>query len=174
MNYTFADAQKTVCRAMIKEVLNHYLPKTASDLLLDCGLPLKLLSYGQYRNVLEVVGTPYVIKVPSPGRYHKVNVTHAIDEFTAWKDMSKRRNYLPIKEYLPFFHYFDHNSGIAVMDLYEPVKKNDHRFDTDITTINEFIAKCGYEDADIAHSKKDNYGVDSEGNLKILDLGRFK
>lgn len=88
--------------------------------------------------------------------------------------MKRRAKYKAIHEYLPFFHYFSHKSGIAIMDLYSELKKNDRRFDADITTINEFMTKCGYEDADIRHSKKDNYGIDSEGSLRILDLGCFK
>lgn len=174
MSYTFKDAQNTIWMAMIKEVLNHHLPKTASDLLLNCGLPLKQLSYGQFRNVLEVVGTPYVIKVPSPGRRHKANVEHARDEFNAWKSMKKGRKYLPIRGYLPFFHYFDHNSGILVTDLFKGLKRDDRRFDADITVISNFMTKCGYGDTDIGHNKKDNYGIDSEGDLKILDLGFIK
>lgn len=76
---TFEHAQKTIWMAMIKPVFKDHEPETASDLLLKCGLPLRQISYGQFRNVLEVVGTPYVIKVPSPGRHHKVNVEHAVE-----------------------------------------------------------------------------------------------
>lgn len=117
-----------------------------------------------------MVGTPFVLKCPKYNtEYMTDGIEHAAVEINAWRRVKRDDKYLPIRPLLPVVHYANRNTGIIVMDEYNPLKHA--RFDKIISGVSDFLYTLGYADADVNIDKPDNWGVTTEGKLVMLDLG---
>lgn len=157
--------------ATIKRRLKLWKPQTLDGLIESCRFPLEYISCGMYRKVYGVVGTEYVIKVPIQDETRLTNISHAVDEYREYKRMSRLKKYAAIKHRLPKFHYFDSHSGISLVERYKSLYEWDTSHDKTIRQINAWLKSKGFEDSDLDTEKRDNFGLDAKGNLKILDLG---
>jgi hypothetical protein len=172
-------------REVIKTLKKHK-PGTVEDLLIYCGFSLKYEGGGAFREVYHILGTDLVVKVPineldedSLEWCRGTNVDHANREYTSWKKiMRSKRKYLALQPFMPLFHYFNPETGIALVERYTNLSHED----TDDPDIYAEITKLGYlvsditkvDDADIEAGKYDNVGFDAAGNLRIIDLGLFE
>jgi hypothetical protein len=156
-------------------------PKTVEDLLIRCGLTLKFLGDGGFREVFKIVGTSLVIKVPIQEeemrmlgqQYSHTPVVHAKTEWKYRKKVLREKKYEFFRPYMPALHCLIPATGITLSDYYKPLSHASRRFDAEIDQIIGKLAGIGVMDGDVDKTKKDNYGIDRDGKLRIIDLGCF-
>ncbi len=156
-------------------------PKTVEDLLIRCGLTLKFIGDGGFREVFKIVGTNLVVKVPLTAmdqaelghNYGHTPAVHARTEWNYCKKVMRVKKYEFFRPYMPTLHYLVPKTGVTLCDYYKPISYFGAKFNSEIDQIALSLAKIGVTDGDVGKTKKDNYGTDSDGKLKILDLGCF-
>lgn len=151
-------------------------PYCAEDLLIGCGLSLKYIESGAFRDVYRINNTGLVVKVPRRDfdeTYQHNPVVHSCIEYDYRKKVMKQRRYEFFRPYMPAFHYLCRSTGVMLIDHYNPLPEWETKFDKHILDIRSRLNKLGVTDGDIGIDKKDNYGVDAFGHLRILDLGCF-
>jgi hypothetical protein len=149
-------------------------PTTITELLVDCGFGLEHIYSGVYRDVYSIVGSDFVIKIPIDGS----SLKHARDEASSWKKVQKSKHKLAAqaRKHLPRpFLYFP-RTGFTIMPKY--VVSCAHTFDNEMNRINAIFKEvvCNGKktgDIDLGKDKFDNYGIDKNGKLIVLDMGCF-
>lgn len=171
---SFESAMKQVELEAVKKVLKNMKPTSGTELLKDCGFTLRMVSYGAFRDVYEIVGTPYVVKIPiHDSQPVYAGRDHSETEYAEWKRAMRLQSYKSIRHYLPVIHYFERSTGLLLIDKYTQLENDDTRFDFQIKQISKWLKNKGYGSPDVGTSKRENYGIDSKGRLRILDLGCF-
>jgi hypothetical protein len=174
----------TMTTQEVIKTLKEHKPETVEDLIIYCEFPLKHEGGGAFREVYHILGTNLVVKVPIidtdfTDDCFSNNIEHARIEYRSWKRiMRSKRKYKSIQPLMPEFHYFNAKTGIALVERYTNLSKEDME-DPDICCE---VARLGYlvssitkvTDVDIETSKYDNIGFDVSGNFKIIDLGCFE
>lgn len=141
-------------------------PKNELDIIIRCGLPLRYLSYGKFRIVFEIVGVPLVVKFPLHNRKKKANLHHTDAEISNLRKVRRSyRRYDFLQSLVPKVHHYDKASGLVVMDKYRKPRNQDH---IPMRRIRDRLESTDKTCGDLFTQ---NFGVDKDGNLKILDLG---
>lgn len=148
--------------------LRRHKPTSELALLKVCKFPLRFIGNGVFRDVYEILDTGYVLKMPNG----QSSVEHAVNEYRAWRQIkrSRRVKFKSIKPHLPEILYFSEHSGLTLMPKYEEPEWGTYEKEMDRleTAVREAF---GAEEADLGSEKWDNFGVDKDGNLRIIDLG---
>lgn len=165
----------------IKHVMKLEKPKTVEDLLIRCGLTLKFIGDGGFRVVFKISGTGLVVKVPMTEmdqaelghNYAHTPIIHAKTEWSYRKKVMREKKYEFFRPYMPALHCLVPSTGVLLADYYRPLPYARTKYDAEIDQIIGSLAAIGVNDGDVAKDKKDNYGISSDGQLKIIDLGCF-
>ena len=130
----------------------------------DIGL--EPLDQGAFRQVYTAIGLPVVVKIPLNDRSC---LYHARREIRRLKQVRRSSLYRVLKRYLPKVYYADKQSGIIVMRFYgkRSLKGNVWAYQDEILDVL-FHDAFGGRWSDYCAN---NFGVDSRGQLKVLDLG---
>lgn len=154
--------------------------KLVYRLMVKCKLPLQFIGDGAFRETYRILGTPYVIKIPSgsSGSY----VQHARADLNAYDLIQGTRKMSKLRKYLPEIHYRNYAIGVIVTDYVRPLTRtyDSHRAFTyygpyreEILRVADLVTKHSKaDDGDLDLQKMDNFGY-VKGELKILDLGCF-
>jgi hypothetical protein len=152
-------------------------PKTVEDLLIKCGLSLKYIESGGFRDVYKINGADLVVKLPidSPELQRESHnaYVHTDIEWDYRRMVMRLKKYEFFRPYMPVLHCRLKQTGVVLGDYYRPLSYNNHKFDGEIDQIIGHLVGIGVLDGDVGPDKKDNYGIDRAGNLRILDLGCF-
>lgn len=150
------------------------------ELMVDCKFPLQFIADGAFREAYRIVGTPYVVKIPSSGSRTYVN--HAQADINAYELINDDPKMNRLRKYLPKIHYSNHPIGVILTDYVRPLSKvyNSDRVFTyhghyrdEIQHVARMAKKLSSaDDPDMDLNKLDNFGSVG-GQLKILDLGCF-
>jgi hypothetical protein len=134
---------------------------------------------GSFRVVYHIIGTQYVLKIPiqewesykwsgPKSKWIKKHINHARLEMNAHTIISTttRPEIRALKPFLPEVPYMDWDTGVALMRKYRsPTNSEWNKKSTALYTLIEGVQK---QNTDI---KIYNCGIDSNGKLRILDLG---
>ncbi len=156
-------------------------PKTVEDLLIRCGLTLKFIGDGGFREVLKIMGTGLVVKVPMTEmdqaelghNYAHTPIIHAKTEWKYRKKVMREKKYEFFRPYMPTLHCLIPSTGVTLCDYYRPLPWSRTKYDDEIDQIIGNLASIGVLDGDVGPDKRDNYGIDRDGKLRIIDLGCF-
>jgi hypothetical protein len=156
-------------------------PETVEDLLIRCGLTLKFLGDGGFRVVFKIAGTSLVVKVPMTEMdqaelghsYAHTPIVHAKTEWNYRKKVMREKKYEFFRPYMPALHCLIPSTGVTLCDYYRPLSYARTKYDAEIDQIIGNLAGIGVLDGDVGSDKKDNYGIDRDGKLRIIDLGCF-
>jgi hypothetical protein len=157
-------------------------PKTVEDLLICCGLTLKFIGDGGFRVVFKIVGTGLVVKVPMTEKdqaelghnYAHTPLVHANTEWKYRKKVMREKKYEFFRPYMPALHCLIPSTGVTLTDYYRPLPwAYTKKYDAEIDQIIANLAGIGVMDGDVGPDKRDNYGIDRDGKLRIIDLGCF-
>lgn len=149
-------------------------PASVDDLLERCKLTLKYLSCGAFRKVYKIDRLPLVVKLPTAppaedGESQTANLMHARKEYNAWRKIMRSPRFKALRPYMPEVLYFNRNTGTLLMREYKPVLPFRRR-----QRMNEINVKVkevlNLAEVDLGGDKADNYGLDRNGTLKIIDL----
>jgi len=157
----------------IKKVMKSRNPKTISDLLVDCRFGLEHIYSGVFRDVYSIVGSDFIIKVPIDGD----GLIHARDEADGWKKVKKSKHKMApqARKHLPRPFLYYPKTGFTIMPKY--VVSSKHILDDEMNRINmifrQVICHGWKRDIDLGKDKFDNYGLDKNGNIIVLDMGCF-
>lgn len=150
-------------------------PQNIDQVLTTTGATVQYLNGGAFRNVFAVHGLPVVIKVPLDMEDEDSGagmscMDHARAEWDHYWSIKTDKDYKMLREYLPEFHYFDYQTGLAVMQRYKPLQRYKGS-DKDIRKLDDAI-RCafGSTDPDVYRC---NLGQDEHGAIKFIDLGMF-
>ena len=165
----------------IARVLKLEKPETVEDLLINCGLSLKFIGEGAFRFVFKIVGTRLVVKVPMTEtdqaelghNYAHTPIVHASTEWKYRKKVMREKKYEFFRPYMPTLHCLVPLTGVTLTDYYRPVPWSRTKYDDEIDQIIGNLASIGVLDGDVGPDKRDNYGIDRYGKLRIIDLGCF-
>jgi hypothetical protein len=150
----------------IVRLIQRHSPVTPVTLLKSCKFTLRFLGSGSFRDVYEIVGSGYVVKFPNQSG----GESHAENERRTWNKIRKSKRFAEIHKYLPSQMYLNRRSGCIVMPLYE--EADDPQYDDEMDEVADIIHRItGNSDNDLASDKWDNWGVDQEGKLVMIDLG---
>lgn len=144
------------------------LPKTEQDFLRwmrsnrpdtiealrKCGLRLRPIGSGAFREVYHICDFKLVVKIP----HNDESVEHTRNEIKFIKDVNKSARFAALRRYMPETLYSDYRGGVIVMRLYDKCKEN--RFSTMMgevfcNLLNDTFVNCKW-DLDIGWS---NVGV---------------
>lgn len=171
---------------VVKRLKTHK-PTNLEEVMQDCKLPLKYVSNGAYRQVYQIVGTRSVIKIPrNPVKTEEIyndkthkwktkyetsyDVTHANQEFQALQRMKRCKIRMAfLQPHLPEFYHFNQMTGISLVKKYNKVKYNTHI--KTIDKIREGVARVFKIDNWDTDLHENNFGLDKDGTLKLIDLG---
>lgn len=153
----------------IVSVLHRKKPRTAEDILKLCNLPLKWVASGSFRDVYKIVGAPHVIKVP----IGKDGKRHAAQEHRALVRLKTHRHFARLWSKLPRIDYYEPSTGLILMPFYKAVSPRPKNLEL-MNQIEDLVVILVNTHPDLGDEKWDNYGWDDEGNLRIVDLGRFQ
>lgn len=154
-------------------------PTTVEELLVDCHLPISFAGYGAFRDAWEIYSTAYVIKLPirDGGEWgQESNIIHTTAEINAYNRIMKSIRYRPLRQWMPIFHYTNKPTGLILTEYYKQIPDKKGKFDEEINQIEKLCKRWGFRgdnDADLCIKKRENFGVDKKGKLRILDLGCF-
>ena len=156
-------------------------PKTVEDLLIRCGLTLKFIGDGGFRVVFKISGTGLVVKVPMTEKdqaelghnYGHTPIIHAKTEWKYRKKVMREKKYEFFRPYMPTLHCLIPSTGVTLCDYYRPLPWSRTKYDDEIDQIIANLAGIGVMDGDVGPDKRDNYGIDRDGKLRIIDLGCF-
>ncbi len=152
-------------------------PEYVDELLIKCEFPIEFVSYGSFRIVWRVISTQYVIKMPLEGDYgYESGLIHSGAEINAYNRIMKVERYRPLRKWMPEFFYTDKPRGLILTGYYRQIVDKKGKYDLEINEIEKLCQRWGFKDdrdADLCIAKRDNFGVDSKGKLRILDLGCF-
>jgi hypothetical protein len=161
---------------------DHLHDSVLHELLVECKLPLKFIADGAFREAYKIVGTPYVIKIPSSNR--RVYIEHGQADINAYKLIMDDPKMKSLRKYLPTMHYSQYELGIVLTEYVRPLSKeydSDRqwsyrgKYRADIEKASRLVSKFSKAkggDHDLDLSKMENFGT-VDGKLKILDLGCF-
>lgn len=163
----------------IKRRLRRYKPQTPQDVLRKCQFPLWFVDEGMFRVVYHILGTEYVLKIPLQeweswrwkgprSKWIKMHINHARLEMNAHTIISTttRPDVKALEKFLPEVPYMDWDTGVTLMRRYRrPTQTEWNRGQAAIFTAVEAVQR---RNTDI---KIANCGVDSNGRLRIVDLG---
>lgn len=149
--------------------------KVTDILVRECKFPLEFVADGAFRNVYRILGTPYVLKVPSSSRSYVLD--HAAQEVKAYQKIKRSKSLAALRPYLPKFHLVNDALGIILTDYIRPVQKEYGtyygKYYNEIQKVSQVARSLSTAyDPDLGVDKADNWGVVG-GKLKILDLGCF-
>lgn len=162
-----------------KQVVNQFRrkrPRTVDELLEQCGLSLRFVESGAFRKVYQVDNLPLVVKLPRLGGRLEHNAReHAQQEFRAYERiMRSKTKFTSLQPYMPEVLYFNVLGGVTLMRMYDEVP-GDYKHRRQMNEINHKVLAVLGEDvcheADLGEDKWDNYGLDRDGALKVIDLG---
>lgn len=152
-------------------------PRTVDEMLERCGLTLRFVESGAYRKVYQVANLPLVVKLPRPGGKLEEHARgHAQQEFNAYKRVLRSKTkYKELQRYMPEVLYFNWFGGVTLMRMYDEVP-GDAAHRRRMNDISREVAVAlgeqgDWHESDLGEDKWDNYGLDRDGTLKIIDLG---
>lgn len=159
-------------RTEIIKRLKRCRPQYLEELLVDCRLPITVLNWGAYRIVVQVIGTPYVIKLPLKSEKGYKCIEHCRVEINAYNKIMRAHDLRYLRKYLPTIHYSNRNTGLILMDYCKPANATWGRTHAGfIQEVRWYVEDTlDYPDSDL---KRQNWGHDARGKPKILDLGCF-
>lgn len=153
--------------------LSRHKPKDVKELLELCKFHLAHVGSGLYRDTYEIIGSGYVVKVPTSS---KGDIEHSVIEFNAWYNiMHSSDTFAPLHPFMPHIPYFNANTGVLLMEKY------DTSYRKRLVPLRPMIKRAkqtakalmGYGSGSDLDLHSQNFGVDSHGALKIIDLGYF-
>ena len=163
----------------IKRRLRRYRPETPQAVLRKCQFPLEFVDEGAFRVVYHILGTEYVLKLPIQewdrwrwkgprAKWIKMHINHARLEMNAHTVISTSA--VPavraLRRYLPEIPFMDWDTGVALMRRYRaPTSSEWSKHQTNLLMLIEAVQR---RNTDISQN---NCGVDSNGKLRVVDLG---
>jgi hypothetical protein len=166
--------------ATIKRRLNKFNPATPQDALRKCQFPLLFMDEGSYRVVYCIVGTQYVLKMPiqeweswcwkgSKSKWIKAHVNHSRHEINASTfvmHLAKDPLVQALRPFMPEMPYKNYDTGVVLMRRYRRPTLNEWRVKSEpLLKVVDAVQK---RNNDI---KQCNCGIDSNGRLRMVDLG---
>lgn len=158
------------------ERMDEHKPFTPQDTMRKCGFTLRFIGIGSYREVYEIVGTPWVIKFPltewDSKRYGplvdwlKKHRIHAHHEMNAYHRIKSTKSMRGLCRYLPKMMWADWETGVLIVEKCEPLELG-KALDA------SFIAHKAFR----KHFKKStditnyNVGKNAKGVIKVIDMG---
>lgn len=139
-------------------------PIDAHDAMMYCGVTLRYVGGGCFRDVFEIVGFPLVVKFPTDSSDIDDNVYHACVEVRNIRCVMRSKSKAHIRQYMPKLYHFNRHTGVSLVHKYTPVKSYDETQKAD-----ELISRAFNDDQWDSH--KENFGIDSQGQIILLDLG---
>lgn len=132
---------------------------------------------GAYRVVYKVSGLPVVVKLPARFETDK---EHSRQEYKMYKKLKK--NFKQIRKYLPVIYYCNEKTGMVVMRYYKLLKTPPyHEYDNKEHpawqdkearyALADHLEKLYSGASDVSNSG--NVARDTDGQLKVIDLGCF-
>lgn len=158
-------------RNKILALLKVERPQSMFDLLVDCGFTLQCVGEGRFRTAFRIVGTPWIIKVPaSTDRDIEIedSIAHSVQEYDAYRRIMRYDRYKPLRSHMPEILYFDRKTGLIVMREY---KRLGAVYSKRHSAVRRKIGRVMRRSAQDLH--RSNFGMDSRGHVKLIDLGRL-
>jgi hypothetical protein len=159
---------------LLKRRLNKHRPHTPQDALRKCGLTLKFIKEGSYREVFEIVGTQWVIKFPltvwdtykfgPEVDWLQRHREHSETEISAYLKNRRRKK---LKPFVPDLLWWHPGLGVIVMRKYRPVPSTEEYYNA-MVSLTEALERYYDQHHDV---HRENCGIDIMGNLKIVDMG---
>lgn len=163
----------------IKRRLRRYKPATSQDVLRKCMFPLVFIDEGQFRSVYHILGTEYLLKMPlmeweawrwkgPKEKWIRKHINHARIEINAHTIIptTTRDNVKALHKFLPEVPWSDWDTGVILMRKYR--KPTQREWDKRGLKLLAAIEAVQRHNTDI---RLHNCGIDSQGNLKVIDLG---
>ena len=152
----------------VNSLLTENNPKTVEEIK-KLGIKLRSLGSGAYRYVYKVVGLPIVLKIPLD---NPASRRHSEEEIKVIKKINRLKKYRKLRKYMPYIHFYNPTTRMIGMQYYDttrnPYKNRMASILTDL--IEEIWPGVDKSSADV-HSA--NIAFDSDGQIKIIDLGYF-
>lgn len=127
------------------------------------GFRLREINSGCFRTVYKVKGLPVVIKIPMTSCHH------GAAEYRRTQKYIRLKRYTVLRRYVPNIYHYNRKTGITIMHYYNPVPNTNY-----YTVMIDFIRKM-YNDIASPRFGGDIYppncGLDSWGNIKVVDWG---
>jgi hypothetical protein len=163
----------------IKRKLRRYKPATPQEVLRKCQFPLQFQDEGSFRVVYRILGTQWVLKMPIQeweewrwkgprSKWLRKHINHAKYEINALNIIltTTRPQLKALKSYLPEVPWAHWDTGVILMRHYRtPTLSEFARLSKTLLACIEQVQK---RNTDI---NLYNCGVDSDGKLKVIDLG---
>lgn len=139
------------------------------DLLVYNGWTLKYINSGVYRNVYQIEGSQFLVKVPITAKGMKVSsIAHARAEYATYRRILRSKvKYAELKQLMPTQMLIVPNGLIVVEKLRKlgRVTREERKYLNQVGNLaSSLFGGCG-------DLHDDNFMRDSEGNIKIVDLG---
>lgn len=158
--------RKATIRSVVK-TFHTIKPRTPQDTLQECGVSLRYLSSGCFRDVYRVDDLPVVVKYPR-GDDAADNIQHAGDEWHGMRRIvANRKRFTLLVDYMPHLYYFDAATGVTLMHEYKPLPPRHHLW-SEIQKIDDCVSTTLHRSWD---NHVANLGLDDKGHLVIVDLG---
>lgn len=140
------------------------------DLLVYNGFTLRYVNSGKFRNVYQIDGTRFLIKVPiTAGKMKVPSIAHARAEYTVYRRVIRsKKKYLALKSLIPDAMLFVPSTGVIVVEKYRKLGRVT-RAERKRMGVIEDLSKRLFGGCGDLHDE--NFMRDAEGNLRIVDLG---
>jgi hypothetical protein len=153
--------------------LRRWTPCNEEEVLRTCGIPLQYIGEGGFRAVYNIPGlSSVVLKIPltdaNDWYKHPECIEHSQVEIRHLKNiLSSRRKYKAIQPYMPLVHYASPSTGLILVKKY--ARPTSH-YRPQMEALERTIAEVTrVRDPDV--NNFENVGVDTDGSLKVIDLG---
>jgi hypothetical protein len=152
--------------------VNKHKASSAGELLYNCGFTLRFVDNGKYRNVYEIVGSNYLVKVPVNGisRIRIASSAHARAEYEMYRRIKESKaKYKELQPYL-MDEFAITRSGVIVVEKLNKLGKVSKDESVEMTRIAELAGSIMGRYCDLHDS---NWMRDKQGKMKIVDFGYF-
>lgn len=161
----------------IKAKMEKHKPFTPQDAMRKCGLTLRFIGAGSYREVYDIVGTNWVIKFPLTEwdikrygplvdwlRKHRIHSHYELNAYYKIKTTSRMRG---LRKYLPKMLWSDWKTGVIIVEKsYQLYGSDDDAVEAQL--VHYEFAKHFKRLTDILPH---NVGRNAKGQVKAIDLG---
>jgi hypothetical protein len=130
------------------------------------GIRARFFDEGCFRKVYRVRGLPLVLKIAdTDAQYHTRAEIRVLRKILTWT------RFRLLRRYMPKVYYCDPRGAVLLMRRYKRLRWSKHRSEL------FYMLECFTKDLFKFKSSPDihfgNGGLDSKGQIKILDLGLF-
>lgn len=152
-------------------------PTDVETVLQNCGVSLRHLGSGSYRDVYQVDNLPLVVKIPScwhglrSTRARRKNIAESVEHSVREMDTLRRvvrstRKYVLLQRFMPTIYHFNRRTGVMLMPKYGKIKTDEQR--KICLAVTQYLNTLVGWRGDLS---EDNYGVTHDGNIVVLDVG---